>query len=247
MTAALCALVVVTLAHRLRPHADRTALRGAHDSAADRESGSDSGRRPGGWARSPARAIRERRERRSALAPAVIADWCGDLARSIRSGAALRVALEQTVPADPGLRRAITPIRFGLTRGSTIPQAVEAGVLITGHRSRRGTEHFALACAVIDVCARCGGSAAAPLDRVAAALRQRAADDQERAAHAAQARLSAHVLTVIPIAVLSLLGGVDDGVRSALKTPIGATCVLLGAVLNLGGWLWMRRIIRGVA
>jgi tight adherence protein B len=62
-------------------------------------------------------------------------------------------------------------------------------------------------------------------------------------AQAAQARLSAHVLTVVPLAMLLLLLLIDADVRAALQTSIGALCVVIGFVLNAVGWKWMRHII----
>ena len=100
-----------------------------------------------------------------------------------------------------------------------------------------------LTVAVLRSCARFGGPAAAPLERAAATLRTREAVLAEQRAHSAQARLSARVLTLIPIALLALLAATDGTVRTAVVTPAGAAVVALGAVLNGLGSLWMRRII----
>jgi tight adherence protein B len=96
---------------------------------------------------------------------------------------------------------------------------------------------------MIAIAARLGGSNAAALDRTAASLRVLAADRQERQGQAAQARLSAHVLTVVPLAMLSLLLLLDSDVRATLHTPIGAACVVSGLFLNGVGWLWMHHLI----
>ena len=100
-----------------------------------------------------------------------------------------------------------------------------------------------LAFAVLRSCARFGGPAAAPLERAAATLRARDAVAAEQLAQSAQARLSARVLTLVPIALLLLLGLTDPKVRAAVGTPAGVAVVTLGAVLNLCGALWMRQII----
>jgi tight adherence protein B len=88
------------------------------------------------------------------------------------------------------------------------------------------------------------GSAAA-IDRVAATLRQRAADRAERRVQAAQARLSAHVMTAVPLSMLGLLLATDGDVRAVTTTPIGATCLVTGLALNAIGWTWMRHIVEG--
>jgi Flp pilus assembly protein TadB len=94
------------------------------------------------------------------------------------------------------------------------------------------------------VAASAGGSPAAPIDRVAAALRLRAVDRAERASQAAQARLSAHVLTVVPLVMLTLLAIVDADVRAAIAGGPGAASVGIGLLLNASGWCWMRRIVQ---
>jgi len=233
MTAGLAALVVVVLARWFRPRPERPAP--PHGTAA--------GIGPR-LARSAAwfvPAVRRRRERRAGLAPSAVADWCGDIARSVRAGDALRFALQQTIPAESQLRSATDQLRVGLDRGRSVADIADARVEVA--TSRRGPDHLGLACSVLAVCGRLGGSAAAPLDRAATALRQRAADDQERHAQAAQARLSAHVLTLVPLSVLGLMALADDGVRGVLASPVGAACLLAGGGLNACGWLWMRRII----
>ena len=75
------------------------------------------------------------------------------------------------------------------------------------------------------------------------ALRLRAADGQERVAHSAQARMSAHVLTLVPLGFLALMLTVDADVRHATTTPTGATIIIVGLALNGVGWLWMRSVI----
>ena len=102
-----------------------------------------------------------------------------------------------------------------------------------------------LAISVLRTCADLGGPAAAPLERVAATLRTRAAILEEQQVHSAQALLSARVMTLVPVALLALLAVTEPRVRSSLGTPLGLTVVVAGAVLNLVGWSWMRHIIGG--
>ena len=92
-------------------------------------------------------------------------------------------------------------------------------------------------------CARFGGPAATPLERAAATLRARDAIAAEQQAQCAQARLSARVLTLVPLALLVLLAITDHKVRSVITSPAGFAVVLLGGLLNATGALWMRRII----
>ena len=63
----------------------------------------------------------------------------------------------------------------------------------------------------------------------------------------AQAQLSGHVLTLVPLAVLALLAVTDDDVRAVSRAGPGLLVISLGLALNLTGWRWMRRIINGGA
>jgi Flp pilus assembly protein TadB len=89
-----------------------------------------------------------------------------------------------------------------------------------------------------------GGPAAQGVHAAAALLRERHALRAEAAAHGAQARASAHVLTLVP-AVFALFGAVTSAsFRSVVVTPAGAAAVAIGIVLNLVGWAWMRHTVR---
>ena len=177
-----------------------------------------------------------RRRRRPAGARAVAA-WCDELSRELRSGSTLRQALGTTVPDDDTIADRTAPLRLGLDRALPIIDATA--------RIADPDPHLRLALAVIVATSDVGGSAAAAIDRVAGTLRQRATDRDERRVQAAQARLSAHVMTALPLLMLGLFVASDDDVRAALRTPVGAICVVTGLVLNSSGWFWMRRIVGG--
>lgn len=165
--------------------------------------------------------------------PTELAGWCDTLARDLRSGATLGSALRAR-PAPHGSVFADLAQRLG--RGVPIVDAVRG--------DGGSTDEQAIA-AVLAACANAGGPAAEPIDRVAATLRRRAADDAERLVQSSQARLSARVMTVIPLAVLALLLTTSAPVRGSVGTPIGVMTVSVGLVLNVVGWRWMRRVIGG--
>lgn len=221
--AAAAALLVALIAFHRRPRAARSVAPTEHidGDAIDRHR---------------LLSLRTRRAERRSPSARAVAEWCDDLARQLRSGTSLSHALA-TAPADPPTRRATDELRRRLDRGRSVIDAVESAQL--------GDEgpNLRLALSVIATAARLGGSPAAPIDRTAATLRQRAADADERNVHAAQARLSAHVLTVVPIAMLLLLVVTDGDIRAAATSPLGAACIVLGLALNAIGSIWMRRII----
>jgi tight adherence protein B len=185
----------------------------------------------------PARSLDAWRIRRSARGTPdarAVAAWCDDIARRVRSGSTLRDAVA-TLPADPATERATAPLRLAVDRGASVADAIT--------RVDAGGAHLRLALGVIATASRIGGPAAASIDRAAMLLRQRAADLDERATQAAQARLSSHVMTAVPLLMLAALVATDDDVRSVVSSPIGTICVVAGLALNAAGWWWMRRIV----
>lgn len=225
----LVALGVLVVAGALRPVSARTV-----EPVPRSQQGSDPCCNPPGARRRSVFVDRwnGRRAMRDPGAVAVAA-WCDELARELRSGTTLRQALTSVVPGDPTTSTCTAPLRLGLQRARPIDEALTGAV----------GAHLQLAFAVIAAAAAVGGSAAPAIDRVAATLRQRAADRDERRVQAAQARLSAHVMTAVPVVMLALLVVSDGDVRATLATPAGAACVVTGLTLNAIGWLWMRRIV----
>jgi Flp pilus assembly protein TadB len=88
-----------------------------------------------------------------------------------------------------------------------------------------------------------GGPVAATLDSAAALLRERTAIRGEALAHSAQARLSARVLTGVPLAFAGWSLVSSKSFRTAVLSTVGLASALIGAVCNLIGWWWMRRIV----
>jgi tight adherence protein B len=126
-----------------------------------------------------------------------------------------------------------------VSRGRTLADAL-GDLADDGPASATG-----LVAPVLVACAELGGPAALPLERVAATLHARSAEHAERRANSAQARLSARVLTTVPLGTLALLAVAEPTVRASLTSELGVVCVGLGGVLNLAGWFWMRRLVGG--
>jgi tight adherence protein B len=176
--------------------------------------------------------LRRRRNRQPSAR--AVAAWCDDIARRVRSGSSLRDAVT-VLPTDAATERATSPIRLAIGRGLSVADAV-------GRMDDAGS-HLRLALGVIATTSRIGGPSAASIDRTAGLLRQRAGDLDDRSSQAAQARLSTHVMTAVPLLMLGVLVATDDDVRSAAISPVGAGCIASGLVLNVLGWWWMRRIV----
>jgi tight adherence protein B len=149
-------------------------------------------------------------------------------------GEAFIAALEGSALAE-----AFAHARAALLAGATIDSALDHVPV--------DQPDVALATHVLRLCATQGGPVSESVDRAAATLREREAVAQERVAQSAQARLSARVLTLLPIAFGGWTVLTTPTVRRFFLTPIGLICLLLGVGLNAGGWLLMRRLSRGVA
>lgn len=174
-----------------------------------------------------------RSTRSAAVAAADVAVWCEAMARVVRSGSTVATAL-RTTEAPIGCAVQVDQIVLALDRGSRLSDALELTTT---------SPHLNVALAVLRACALNGGPPAEPLDRAAATLRGRAADAAERQTQSAQARLSAIVMTVLPVAMLALLLATSSATRTATASPAGVVAVAIGGALNVGGWRWMQRII----
>jgi len=179
-----------------------------------------------------------RRGRGRAQAPtsSEVAAWCDDLARLVRGGSSISSALA-TSPDHPALATLATTVAGDTARGHAL-----AGALRRAHQ-RAPSADTSLVVGVLAACAELGGPAAAPLERAAVTLRTRAAIAAEHDVHSAQARLSARVLTVMPVGLLVLGVLADRGVRTALMSPLGIVVVIVGLLCNCLGWWWMRHVL----
>ena len=162
--------------------------------------------------------------RRAKAAPRDPAHECDEIARALRSGASLASTISTLDIIDHGDEGSLTD---HLERA--IADEVDADRI--------------LMLRVVATIATEGGSGAEALDRCASRLRARADDRRERRLAAAPARLSAVVMTVLPLGVLALLAVTSASVRTHLGRPVGAVAIGFGLALNIAGWRWMRRTI----
>lgn len=160
------------------------------------------------------------------------------LAARLGAGAAPAeaVAAVAGVADDGGWRTVLD----ALGRGEPLQGSVDAWA------SARGPDAALLADAWA-VAGETGASASAALARAAATLRERDALGREIDALCTQARLSARVLTVVPVGFAALVAALDGRVaRFALATTPGRLCLLTGLLLDRAGAAWMRRSVEQV-
>ena len=163
------------------------------------------------------------------------------MARSVRSGASLRQAVEEaagTVPDPLGgeLRRVCDELKAGVSLPCALDSLARPDAL-PGAR---------LAVTALSLGNEWGGATARGLDGVAATLRERLAVTDEIRALGAQARMSALVISVAPLAFGAFAAATDPRTATfLLRTPLGIGFVLAGVLLDALGWLWMRRLSGG--
>lgn len=228
LTAVAAGALVGALALLLRPRSARRV-----SPAGDRRPS----RPRAGW---PVRSGWPGRSWRRRVPAGAVATWLDAVARAVRSGESMRRSLS-VVPGHPRLAELHRSVRRRLEHGDTVAEVLERW-----RADLDDTAHVApvrLAADVLRVTAEVGGSHADPVERLAATLRSHEALALERRAQSAPARLSAIVLTVLPLAVFTLLLVTDADVRAVAVSPLGALLVAVGLGLDaVGGW-WMHRII----
>lgn len=165
------------------------------------------------------------------------------VARSLRSGSSLRQAVEEASESAAGsLGGDLDRVRRALHHGEPLADALGRW---TAERPLPGVR---LSVAALSLGAETGGASAQAVDGVAATLRTNLAIAGEVRALSSQARLSALVIALAPLAFAFLAATTDGSTASfLLRTPLGVACLLLGLVLDAIGWLWMRRITAAVA
>ena len=184
---------------------------------------------------------RARPGRRLARRDAQLPDALDRLAASIRAGQAVGPALVElagSVPEPLGadLRRVAASLAHGAPVG--------AALAVWAHQPDASPD-VRLAAAALTLGADAGGEVARAVDRVSGTLRERAELRGEVRALATQARASAAVLAVAPLAFTGLVATVQPAALGfLLATPIGLACLGLGLALEAAGATWMSRITR---
>jgi tight adherence protein B len=182
---------------------------------------------------------RTQRGRRDARTEAGLPGALEAVARSLRSGAALRGAVTEAGVATPA------PLGADLTRVARTAElsGIVAALETWGHD--RPLPGVRLAVAALCLGAETGGAQARAIDGVAVTLRQRLAAAAEARALASQARASAAVIALAPIAFCALASATDPRVADFLfRSPAGAAVLAVGLLLDGAGAAWMGRLTR---
>ena len=180
----------------------------------------------------PARLTRDtpERRRRHDVGPAEWAAFLDAIASELRSGSSIDTAW-----------------RAAWQRHDLAGHALHPGSTWCDDDPARCSPDEAIVVHVVTAAARIGGPVAATIDAGAALLRERASTAADARAQSAQARLSAQVLTAVPIAFAGWNLSTSESVRAASLTAPGLVAITAGALCNLAGWRWMLRIVERAA
>jgi tight adherence protein B len=182
------------------------------------------------------RTSRDRYARRVAVA---VPDLLERLAAELRAGGTVATGLTAVAAGDAALAPDIERIETRVRLGASLTQALQEWAR---ERKAAGVDATAGALALT---VAVGGRAADALDALASSLRARLAVLAEARALSAQARYSAWVIGVAPLAYLAASAVIDPRSTHALfGTSVGRVSAGAGLVLEGLGASWMRAIVR---
>jgi tight adherence protein B len=181
---------------------------------------------------------RAARRRRSAI-QAQLADTLMVIASAMRAGHSFLQSLDSAAkeiddPARGEFSRVLSEIRLGRDTDDALQALVE----------RVGSQDLEWAVTAIAIQRKIGGNLAEVLETVAATIRERETLRRQMKVLSAEGRLSAVVLTVLPILVASYLMVVNpEYLRTLTNTRAGVMISSTAGVLMAIGYVWMRKIV----
>jgi tight adherence protein B len=188
---------------------------------------------------SPSLALRVALGRRSDKLREQLPDVLTIMASSLRAGHSFlqsldAVAKEIAPPAAAEFQRVVAEIRLGRPAEDALEALAE----------RVGSPDFKWAVLAVNIQREVGGNLAEILDNVADTLRERAMLRRQIRVLTAEGRLSAWVLTLLPIAIGLYMGAANpDYIGVLFKEAIGWVMLGTAASLLVLGVLWMRKIV----
>lgn len=162
------------------------------------------------------------------------------LAAALRSGASLRQGIDEAARATPGpLGRDLAVVGRATAHGLPLVEALESWA---GRRPLPGVQ---LAVGALCLGAETGAAEARAVDGVAATVRSKLAVASEVRALGSQARISAVVIALAPVAFCAFTTATDRRTASFLfRTAPGLLCLVSGLTLDAVAALWMARLSR---
>jgi tight adherence protein B len=158
---------------------------------------------------------------------------------SLRAGYALPQTLEAAASqsAEP-TRTELQRILFQARVGRDLSDALAAGA------DRMQSRDFSWVVSAIQINREVGGELSGVLEKVGQTIRERMRHRRQIATLTAEGRLSAYILTALPIGISAYLAITNRDYFEPFAEAPGPALVALACALLLIGWIWMSRIIR---
>jgi tight adherence protein B len=184
--------------------------------------------------------LRNARHRRARAVAAAVPDLLDRIGAELRAGGTVATGVAAVAHTDDPLAPDLARVETRVGLGASLPNALQEWAR---ERSVPGVSATAGALALT---AAVGGRAADALEALASSLRDRLAVVAEARALSAQARYSAWVIGVAPLAYLAASAVIDPrSLHNLVGTSAGRACAAAGIGLEALGALWMRAIVRG--
>ncbi|MDP2327937.1 MAG: type II secretion system F family protein [Dehalococcoidia bacterium] len=186
----------------------------------------------------PLLVIHRRVSRRSAALNAQVVETLEVVASSLRSGFGFTQSLdlaarEQPEPISGELLQAIHEVNLGASTDEALQRLVD----------RTGDADLALAVNAVVIQRRVGGDLSEVLGNIAHMIRERIRIRGEIKTLTAQARMSAWIIGLLPIALAAVLTLMQpEQMRVLIDDPIGRVVVLVGGGLQIIGFMAVQRV-----
>ena len=180
-------------------------------------------------------ALRKRTEKMREQLPDVLTI----MASSLRAGHSFMQALDTVAreipqPAATEFQRVVAEIRLGRSTDDALEALSE----------RVGSSDFKWAVLAVNIQREVGGNLAEILDNVADTLRERAQMRRQIRVLTAEGRLSAWVLTLLPLGIAAYMFAVNpEYIGLLFTTRMGLFMVGVAVILLVLGVFWMRKIV----
>jgi len=184
-----------------------------------------------------------RRRRAHAVTPIMVeerfADAVGALAAAVLSGASLTQAIRYAST------EAVSPVRDDLELVvEQVDTCIALDQALRSWSSARPGANVELVVGALELHRRSGGDLPAVLDQVVATIRDRVSITREVRSLTAQARMSAWILGLLPVGFFGFLWLTSrKDIEGAMSTPVGIACVVVGLLLELGAFAWIRKLL----
>jgi tight adherence protein B len=158
---------------------------------------------------------------------------------ALRSGHSLPQALDAVArqSAEPA-RTEFERIMFETRVGRDLSESLHATA------ERMQSKSFEWVVSALEINREVGGELAQVLSTVAETIRERQQLDRQVQTLTAEGRMSAYVLTALPLVMIAALALVNPGYFEPMKSAPGPA-IIISSIMLLGvGWIWMQRLIK---